>query len=311
MSLISPKQLYREAKEKGCALAAFNVYSLESLNAVLEATAKKNAAAIVQISLGSRKYVKDFPLFLQVMRMYTEKSSARVFIQHDHCKTIEECSSAIDAGVQAVMFDGSHLSFKENIHETKQVVAYAHERGIWVEAELGRIPGFEDTVFSGHAEYTDPNKAKEFIERTGCDALAVSVGTSHGGVLTDKNLDIDFDLLKSILDIDPVFPFVLHGAASLPSELIEQCNATGMSVPDWKMCLEKDIRKAVEMGVAKTNMDVDNFIVTTTALRNAMINKPNIYDPRKYLAPAYEAFEREVEHKLENVVLSAGRWLND
>ena len=311
MSLVDPKQLYKEAKDRGCALAAFNIYSLESLNAVLEEKEKKQAASIVQISIGSRKYVKDFSLFVKVMRMYCERSKARVFIQHDHCKTIEECSSAIEAGVQAVMFDGSHLPFEDNIAETKKVVELAHEKGVWVEAELGRIPGFEDTVFSGHAEYTNPDKAKEFIERTGCDALAISVGTSHGGVLTDKNLDIDFDLLKRILEIDPAFPFVLHGAASLPSELIEQCNLTGMNVPDWKMCLEKDIRRAVELGVSKTNMDVDNFIVTTTAARNAMINKPDVYDPRKYLAPAYSAFEKEVEHKLENVVLSAGRWTND
>lgn len=311
MSLVNPKQLYKEAKERGCALAAFNVYSLESLCAVLDAASNKSAAVIVQISLGSRKYVKDFPLFVKVMRMYCEKTKAKVFIQHDHCKTFEECSSAIDAGVQAVMFDGSHLPFEENIRQTKTVVEYAHSKGVWVEAELGRIPGFEDTVFSGHAEYTDAEKAREFIKKSCCDALAISVGTSHGGVLTEKNLLIQFDLLKKILDIDKNYPFVLHGAASLPESLIKSCNLTGMNVPNWKMCLEEDIKKAVELGISKTNMDVDNFIVTTTAVRNAMINKPDVYDPRKYLAPAYEAFMREVEHKLETVVLSAGRWIND
>jgi len=308
MALVEPKELYQEARERRCALAAFNVYSLESLNAVLEAASKEKAAVIVQVSVGARKYVKNFPLFVKVMRMYGEAASARVFIQHDHCKTYEECESAVEAGVQAVMFDGSHLSFEENIAATRKVVEMAHAKDVWVEAELGRIPGFEDTVFSDHAEYTDPNKAMEFIERSGCDALAISIGTSHGGVLTDKNPPVRFDLLKEIISRRPDYPFVLHGAASLPEELIDACNETGMKVPAWKMCYEEDIRKAVELGILKTNMDVDNFIVMTTAVRRAMEANPEVYDPRKYLGPGYEAFQKEVEHKLQDVVLSAGRW---
>ena len=308
MSLVSPGALMKEARERGCALGAFNVFSLESLLAVLNAAENRKAACIVQVSVGARRYVKNFPLFVKVMRMYAEASAAPVFIQHDHCKLFEECRTAVEAGVQAVMFDGSHLSFEENIESTRAVVEMAHSNGVWVEAELGRIPGFEDTVFSGHAEYTDPDKAMEFIERSGCDALAVSVGTSHGGVLTDKSLPIEFSLLENIVGKRQGYPFVLHGGASLPEALIDECNEQGAEVPAWKMCTEEDIRRAVECGISKVNMDVDNFLVATTAARRFLNEKPEIYDPRKYLTPAYEAFRKEVEYKFEAVLMSAGRW---
>ena len=308
MGLYEPKELFNAAEKGHFALGAFNVFSMESLQAVLEASEKMQAPAIVQVSMGARKYVKDFPLFVRLIKMYAESSDAAVFIQHDHCQSVENCKEAVDAGVQAVMFDGSSLSYEENIRKTKEVAAYAHDKGVWVEAELGRIPGFEDTVFSGHAEYTDPEAASAFITETGCDALAVSVGTSHGGVIADRNLPIDFKRLDEIIAAVPGYPFVLHGGASLPEGLIEECNREGACIPGWKMCTESDISRAVTSGIRKVNMDVDNFLVATTEIRRFFNTKPEVYDIRKYLRSAYDAFEKEVEHKFKEVLHSAGGW---
>ncbi len=306
MGLYEPKELFRLAAEGNFALGAFNVFSMESLQAVLKASEKMKAPAIVQISMGARKYVKDFPLFVRLIKMYAEASEAMVFIQHDHCQSVENCIEAVDAGVMAVMFDGSSLPYEENIRKTREVVTYAHEKGVWVEAELGRIPGFEDTVFSGHAEYTDPETASLFIKESGCDALAVSVGTSHGGVITDRNLPIDFERLEKIVASVPGYPFVLHGGASLPEDLIDECNREGAEIPSWKMCTENDISRAVTTGIRKVNMDVDNFLVATTQIRRFFNSKPDVYDIRKYLRPAYDAFEKEVEHKFTDVLHSQG-----
>lgn len=310
MALQTPKALYAMADKGNYALGAFNVYSLESAQAVLEAAEIQKAPAIIKVSMGTRKYVKKLDLFVNVLRMCAEAYRIPVFIQHDHCQTIENCKEAIAAGVQAIMFDGSALPYEENVAKTKAVVDYAHEKGVWVEAELGRIPGFEDTVYAGHTEFTRLEAVRDFIYRTGCDALAVSVGTSHGGVISDMCPRIAFDLLQLIVAVTPGYPFVLHGGASLPAELIVACNETGANVPGWKMCPEEDIAKAVSLGIRKVNMDVDNFIVTTTKVRSFLLEKPYIYDPRKYLRPAYDAFEREVEHKFTSVLHSAGRWAN-
>jgi len=308
MALQTPNALYAMADKGNFALGAFNVYSLESVQAVLGAAENQKAPAIIQVSMGARAYVKDLGLFVRMLKMYAEACKAPVFIQHDHCKTIENCKEAIAAGVQAVMFDGSALPYEENVEKTRSIVSFAHERGVWIEAELGRIPGFEDTVYAGHAEFTKPEAVRDFIDRTGCDALAVSVGTSHGGVISDTCPRIAFDLLQRIVAVAPGYPFVLHGGASLPAELIAACNEVGAQVPGWKMCPEEDIAKAVSLGIRKVNMDVDNFIVTTTRIRSFLREKPDIYDPRKYLGPAYDAFRREVEHKFTSVLHSAGRW---
>ncbi|MCH3918422.1 MAG: class II fructose-bisphosphate aldolase [Spirochaetia bacterium] len=307
MSLSNPKEMYRNAIEGHYALGAFNVFSLESIQAVLDAAENQKSPVILQVSMGARKYVKDFHLFVHTMKNYADHCAVPVFIQHDHCTTEEACFEAIDAGVQSVMFDGSHLAYDDNLKKTSEVVAYAHKRGVWVEAELGRIPGFEDLVFAESDEYTDPEMAHGFIAATGCDALAVSVGTSHGGVEAEGYLPMQFDLLRQIVSLTPDYPFVLHGGASLPPELIAECNKVGGKVEYLRNCSEKDVSMAVDIGIHKVNMDVDNFLVFTTAIRKFFLEKPSIYDPRKYLVGARAAFQAEVEHKFQDVLHSAGR----
>ncbi|MCI6959828.1 MAG: class II fructose-bisphosphate aldolase [Oscillospiraceae bacterium] len=308
MSLVSPQVLYQHAAQNGYALGAFNVNSLESLQAVLEAAEAQDAPLIVQISMGARKYLGEhWPLFVQTMRRYAEVCKAPVFIQHDHCPSPQACFEAIDAGVQAVMFDGSHLPLEENIALTCQVVEHAHARGVWVEAELGRLPGFEDMVFAEHSEFTDPQTAARFVKATGCDALAVAVGTSHGGVEAEDYLPLDRELLGRIHETLGDLPLVLHGGASLPPALIEACNAQGGQVEFLRNCSEESISDSVSLGVRKVNMDVDNYLPFTTEVRRALREIPDKYDPRVYLLPARKAFRGEVEHKLCRVMHSAGQ----
>ena len=307
MAFRAPKEMYQHACANGYALGAFNVFSLESMLAVMEAAREERSPAIIQISMGARKYVRHLAPFVSTIRAFGECYDVPFFIQHDHCSTLQACKEAIDAGVQAVMFDGSHLPYEENISRTKEVCELAHASGVWVEAELGRLPGFEDMVFAESAVYTDPELVCDFIGRTGCDALAIAAGTSHGGVQSQGDLPLDLQLIKRIAAITPGFPLVLHGAASLPTELIDDCNATGMDVEHLHNCSEESIRSAVLAGIRKANMDVDNFLVFTTAARRAMTDRPDVYDPRKYLAPAMEGFKREVAHKMRNVMLSSGR----
>ena len=307
MPLVSPNALYRCAARDGYALGAFNVNSMESLQAVLEAAEAQDAPLIVQLSMGARGYLgSNWPLFVETMKRYAQACGAPVFLQHDHCPTPEACFEAIEAGVQAVMFDGSHLPFEENVACTRRVVEYAHARNVWVEAELGRLPGFEDMVFAENAEFTDPAAACRFVQATGCDALAVAVGTSHGGVQAPDDLPLDKALLARLHEALGELPLVLHGGASLPPALVAACYAQGAQVEPLRNCGEQSISDAVALGVRKVNMDVDNYLVFTTEVRRALRLTPEKYDPRTYLRPAREAFRQEVEHKLCHVMHSAG-----
>ena len=308
MAIKSPKELYRHATENHYGLGAFNTFSWETMMAVMEAAQAAKSPALLQVSMGARKYAGHFKEYVDTLYTLAEQYEVPFFVQHDHCGTFEACREAIEAGCQAVMFDGSHLPYEQNVKETRQVVEYAHEKGVWVEAELGCLPGFEDLVFSEKAVYTDPDLAARFIDRTGCDALAVAVGTSHGGVRSEDYLPLDFELLEEIVKQKPDYPFVLHGAASLPPKLIDACNRQGGQVEYLRNCSEESIARAVALGVKKVNMDVDNFLVFTTAIREFFNTSPDVYDPRKYLKPARDAFRMEVEHKMKEVLNSAGRY---
>lgn len=311
MPLIEPREAYRRAAAGGYGLGAFNVNSVESVRAVLEAAENQQAPLILQVSMGARGYVKYLAPFVQYIRACAAQCSAPVFLQHDHCTGYEACVQAMDAGVQAVMFDGSHLPYEENIRQTRRVADCAHARGVWVEAELGCLPGFEDLVFAESAVYTDPALVPEFIRRSGCDALAVAVGTSHGGVNAPDYLPLDLKLLSRLVEAAGGTPLVLHGGASLPPELVEECNAQGGRVEPLRNCSEASVARAVELGVRKVNMDVDNFLVFTTEARRFLNGRPEVYDPRKYLEAGREGFRREVEHKLAAVLHSAGRAENE
>ncbi|MGB4609819.1 MAG: class II fructose-bisphosphate aldolase [Saccharofermentanales bacterium] len=306
MSIVKPENLFKHAIENSYALPAFNVFSTDSLIATLEGLNNQQSPGIIQVSIGARKHFKHLNSFVKTIRDFSGNYSIPVFIQHDHCSTYEDCVIAIECGVQAVMFDGSHLPFEKNIEMTREVVEYAKNRQIWVEAELGVIPGSEDDIVHQQVLYTDPDLVNTFIEQTGCNALAISVGTSHGGIIADDYLPLNKDLLLKIIKSRPDYPFVLHGAASLPPELIELCNKQGGKVKYLRNCSEQDICTATKLGVKKINMDVDNFLTFTTAVRKYLNANPQIYDPRKYIKEGMLAWQKEVEHKIKKVSLSSG-----
>lgn len=308
MPLRDPKELYADALKNHYALIACNVADMEMLQAVIGAAEAERSPAFVMVSMGARKYVKDFPKFIQASKLYLEDSTAPLVLHHDHCQTVEDCKSAVDVGVQSVMFDGSHHDFETNIALTRQVADYAHAHGVVVEAELGSLPGFEDEVFAENAVYTDPAIVCEFIERSGCDSLAIAVGTTHGGVRGDDYLPMDMERVKEITRVVGEYPLVLHGGASLPPELIAACNAEGGQVEYMRNCSEASIAEASKYGVCKVNSDVDNFLCYTTAIRKFFRESPAVYDPRKYLTLARDAFQKEVQHKMRNVVNSSNRY---
>jgi fructose-bisphosphate aldolase, class II len=303
--LIHPKDLFSDCLKRNYMIAAFNVFNLDSATAVLEAAAKEYSPVILQISMGTRKYTASLPLFIDVLRLCTNNYNIPVILHHDHCPSVEASKEAIDMGIPSVMYDGSHLSFEENVESTREITDYAHKRGIWVEAELGSIPGFEDETFSDKAVFTDPEMAKAFVEKTNCDSLAIAVGTSHGGVLSEHSLKIDFMQLKKISRVLPGYPLVLHGGASLSKELIDSVNSQGAKVPYMRNVSETDIALCRNYGVVKVNMDVDNFMVYTTKVRETLNQRPDKYDPRIYLKEAKMAFEEQVRHKMKNVLNSA------
>ena len=304
--LISPTELLARARREGYTVGAFNVFNMDFASAVLEAACLEHSPVILQISMGARKYQGDWPLFVEQLKAAAGRREIPVFVQHDHCADVAACKEAVDAGVQAVMFDGSHLAYGENVSKTREVVAYAHARGVAVEAELGCLPGFEDMVFAEKAVFTDPMQAKAFVEATGCDSLAVSVGTSHGGVVAEGSLPIAFDTLRAIGEALPGYPLVLHGAASLPAGMVDAVNGQGGRVAYLKNAGEADIAACAQWGVSKANMDVDNFLAYTAAVRRMLNTQPEQYDPRKYLAAAKDALREEVRRKMRGVLHSAG-----
>ncbi len=313
MCLVTMKQLFQHALIEKYTVGAFNVFNIDTLTAVLQAAEQENSPVIIQVSMGSRNYQRYFQAFVEAVKLYAQAVNVPVGLNHDHCQTVQNAIEAIDYGIPSVMFDGSHETLEDNIMHTRAVVEYAHAHHCWVEAELGKLPGFEDDVFSDSAAFTDPQMAAEFIARSGCDSLAVSVGTSHGGVNAQGDMPFHFEVLAAIRKAIPQdFPLVLHGAASLPVHLVEEINLQGAHVPQMRNCSEHDISGAAAYGVVKANMDVDNHLAYSAMIRQKLNEITDKYDPRLYLKPAREAFAMEVRHKMANVVHSSGKnWLKE
>lgn len=306
MPIVAAKELYAHALKRDYALAAFNISSLDSLQAVLWAAEAEDSPVVVQILGLTERYARDFDTYFEAVKLYAGRCKTPVLLQHDHCSDVREAKSAIDRGFGAVMYDGSSLSFGENAENSAYLAGYAHERGAWLEAELGSIPGMEDSCFTDRVEYTSPELAERFIAETGCDSLAVSVGTAHGGVAGSGHLPLDFERLEALVRACPGYPFVLHGAASMPDALREYVNLYGGAIEPTHICSEADIAKACRSGVRKANMDVDNWLAYTGALRQFFAERPETYFPTAYLEFARNAWENEVRHKLRNVVRSSG-----
>jgi fructose-bisphosphate aldolase class II len=306
MPLTDPKSMFEKAYKEGYAVGAFNVNNMEIIQGIMEAGAAEKAPLILQVSAGARKYAGQ-NYIVKLMEAALLESDLPVVLHLDHGPDFELCKTCIDGGFTSVMIDGSHLHFEDNIAVTKKVVHYAHERGVWVEAELGRIEGVEDDVAAEKTIYTDPDQAKEFVERTGCDSLAIAIGTSHGAYKFKGDAKLDFPRLETITKIMPDYPLVLHGSSSVPQEFVEMCNKYGGQVGGARGIPEDLLRKAATSGVCKINIDTDIRLAMTASIRKHFAEHPEDFDPRTYLKPAREAVKGMVRHKIRNVLGCAGK----
>ena len=311
LGLVNSRELFRKAMEGHYAIPAFNFNNMEQLQAIVSACAETKSPVILQVSKGARNYANQTLLryMAQGAVEYAKELGVAVpIVLHlDHGDSFELCQSCIEYGFSSVMIDGSHLPYAENIELTKKVVEYAHPRGVWVEAELGRLAGIEEHVVSEGHSFTDPDEAVEFVEKTGCDSLAVAIGTSHGAYKFKGEAKLDFPRLKTICEKLPNYPLVLHGASSVPQEFVELCNKYGGNVGGAKGVPEDMLREAARMGVCKINVDTDIRLALTASIRQFMVEHPEAFDPRQYLKPAREAVYKMVARKIRDVMGSSGK----
>ena len=271
MPLIGPKEMFAAAYAGRYAVGAFNVNNMEIVQGIMQAASEEKSPVILQVSSGARSYAGQKYLMKLVEAALAEDPSVPVVVHLDHGSSFELCRDCIDGGFTSVMIDGSHLPYEENIALTKQVVEYAHPRGIWVEAELGKLAGVEEHVSNADHVYTDPDQAVDFVERTGCDSLAVAIGTSHGAYKFKGEAKLDFERLEEIGKRLPGYPLVLHGASSVPQEFVEACNKFGGQVGGARGVPEDMLRKAAGMGVCKINVDTDIRLAVTASIRQYLV----------------------------------------
>ena len=308
MPLVTSKEMFKKAYEGGYAIGAFNVNNMEIIQGITEAAKEVNAPLILQVSAGARKYAKHVYL-MKLVEAALEDTNLPICLHLDHGEDFEICKACIDGGFTSVMIDGSKYSFEENIRLTKQVVDYAHSKGVVVEGELGRLAGIEENinVSDKDAAFTDPDQVQEFVERTGVDSLAIAIGTSHGAYKFKGEPKLRFDILEEVQKRLPGFPIVLHGASSVIPEFVEDINKYGGEMPGAKGVPEDMLRKAASMAVCKINIDSDLRLAMTAAIRKHFALNPGDFDPRKYLGPAREAIKQLVKHKLIHVLGCAGK----
>ena len=307
MPLVTTKEMFRKAYDGGYAIGAFNVNNMEIVQGITEAAREVRAPMILQVSKGARAYANHTYLVKLVEAAVIECPDIPIALHLDHGPDFETCKACIDGGFTSVMIDGSHLPYEENIALTKQVVEYAHPRGIWVEAELGRLAGVEEDVSSEHSIYTDPDQAVEFVERSGCDSLAIAIGTSHGAYKFKGEAKLDFERLEKIGNLMPGYPLVLHGASSVPQEFVEMCNTYGGKVAGAAGVPEELLRKAAGMAICKINIDTDIRLAMTASIRKQLVEHPEEFDPRGYLKPARQAVKDMVQHKIKHVLGCSGK----
>ncbi|MBU1107854.1 MAG: class II fructose-1,6-bisphosphate aldolase [Candidatus Riflebacteria bacterium] len=304
MPLVTSKELFKKAYNGGYAIGAFNVNNMEIIQGIFEAAIEEKSPLIIQVSSGARKYARHEYLIhlIQASIEMAEASgvSIPVVLHLDHGDDFEICKKCIDGGFTSVMIDASKYPLAENIRITKEVVDYAHAHGVTVEAELGKLAGVEDDVKvdTKDATYTDPKEAKEFVDKTGCDSLAIAIGTSHGAYKFKGEPKLAFDRLKQIQDLLPNFPLVLHGASSVPQNLTDLCNKYGGQIPGSRGVPEEMIAQAAKTGVCKINIDTDLRLALTAQIRKVFFESPAEFDPRKYLAPGRDAIKELVKHKM-------------
>ena len=310
MPLVSTQKMFKKAYENGYAIGAFNVNNMEIIQGIVEAATEENAPLILQVSSGARKYAN--PVYLRKMVEAAEEVSHLPICLHlDHGDTFELCKSCIDGGFNSVMIDGSHHPFEENIKLTRQVVEYAHDHGVVVEGELGRLAGVEDDVKvkAEDSSYTRPEEVEEFVSKTGVDSLAIAIGTSHGAYKFKPGTkpQLRFDILEEVSRRLPGFPIVLHGASSVPQEFVKIINENGGALKDAIGVPEDMLRKAASMAVCKINIDSDLRMACTAGIRKHFVEHPDHFDPRQYLGDARANIKYIVKHKLTEVLGCAGK----
>ena len=320
LGLVNTKEMFAKAVKGGYAIPAFNFNTMEQMQAIVQAAVETKSPVIMQVSKGARNYANATILryMAQGAVEYAKElgcENPQIVLHLDHGDSFELCKNCIDSGFSSVMIDASHLPFEENIALTKQVVEYAHAHDVTVEAELGVLAGVEDEVSAEASTYTKPEEVIEFATKTGCDSLAISIGTSHGaykfkaeqctrdpetGVLVPPPLA--FDVLKAIEEKLPGFPIVLHGSSSVPQDEVETINKFGGKLPDAVGIPESQLREASKSAVCKINIDSDSRLAMTAAIRKHFAENPGHFDPRQYLAPARENMKKMYIHKIMNVL---------
>ena len=319
LGLVNTREMFAKAVEGGYAIPAFNFNTMEQMQAIVQAAVETKSPVIMQVSKGARNYANATILryMAQGAVEYAKElgcENPQIVLHLDHGDSFEICKDCIDSGFSSVMIDGSHLPYDENVALTKKVVDYAHQFDVTVEGELGVLAGVEDEVVAAESHYTKPEEVEDFVSKTGCDSLAISIGTSHGankfkpeqctrnekGVLVPPPLA--FDVLEGCMKELPGFPIVLHGSSSVPQEEVETINKYGGALKDAIGIPEEELRKAASLAVCKINIDSDSRLAMTAAIREVFATNPAEFDPRKYLGPARENMKKQYIHKIVNVL---------
>lgn len=328
LGLVNTREMFARAIKGGYAIPAFNFNNMEQLQAIIQAAVEKKSPVILQVSKGARAYANQ--TLLRYMAEGAVEYAKELGCKHpeivlhlDHGDSFETCKSCIDMGFSSVMIDGSALPYEENVALTKKVVDYAHQFDVTVEGELGVLAGVEDEVSHAESHYTKPEEVVDFATRTGCDSLAISIGTSHGAYkFTPEQCTRDpktgrlvppplaFDVLDAVMKQLPGFPIVLHGSSSVPQEEVDTINKYGGKLPNAVGIPEEQLRKASKSAVCKINIDSDSRLAMTAAVRKVFAEKPQEFDPRKYLGPARDNMKKLYEHKIVDVLGSENKLAN-
>ena len=305
MPLVTSTEMFKKAYAGGYAIGAFNVNDMEIIQGIVNAGVAQNAPLILQVSAGARKYAN--PVYLRhLVQAAVETTNIPIVMHLDHGADFEACKSAIDDGFTSVMIDASKYPLEENIRITREVVNYAHDHGVVVEAELGKLAGIEDAVkvSAKDAQFTDPDEVYEFATKTGIDSLAIAIGTSHGAYKFKPGTkpQLRFDILEEVEKRLPGFPIVLHGASSVPQDLVKVINSYGGQMPDAIGIPEEMLRQAAKMAVCKINIDSDIRLAMTAGIRRVLANNPSVFDPREYLKVGRDEVKKMVAHKIVDVL---------
>lgn len=308
MGLVNTEEMFKKAIAENYAIGAFNINNMEFVQAIMDAAANQNSPVILQTSSSALKYAR-IPYLKKMIEAALEEHDVPVALHLDHGPDFETAKLCVDNGYTSVMIDGSKYDFDENVRLTKQVVDYAHQYGVTVEAEIGRLAGIEDevNVANDDALYTDPEQAKQFVELTGCDSLAIAIGTSHGAYKFKTTPRFRFDILAKVKELLPNTPIVLHGASTVIQEYVEECNKYGAKLDGALGCPDELLHEASMKGVNKINVDTDLRLAMTAGIRKTLVEKPEVFDPRAYLGAGREYIQATVEHKMKDVFGCAGK----